>query len=71
MSVTSVCSALPGPLLVTLTVQTKGWRSATEAALALLATARSMRWRTLVCSSELSLPGKLSGSLATTVATLR
>ena len=70
VSVKSVCSDAPGPLLTTFTVQLKGWLSATLAALLALLTRRSMIWRVVVASLSLLLARSVSGSLALVVARL-
>ena len=71
VSVRSVCSELPGPLLSTVTVQVKGSLIATLAALAALATRRSIRCRMVVLSLTLLFAALPSGSLALTNAWLK
>ena len=66
VSVRSVCSELPGPLLLTVTDQLNGCLIVTAGWLTVLTTARSMRWRTVVASEMALLPTLLSGSLADT-----
>ena len=69
-SVKSVRNELPGPLLTTVMVQSKGWFSVTVPRLAALVTRRSTRWRTVVGSPSLLLLRSLSGSLLLTLARL-
>ena len=69
VSVRLVSTEEPGPLLVTPTVHVNGWLSVAVPRLAVLVTARSTRWRTVVSSVVLSLAGKVSGSLALTLTT--
>ena len=70
VSVTSVCRELPGPLLTTVTTQSKGCIKVGLATVDVLVVRRSTRWRAVVCSPSLLLPTWLSGSLAATVAVL-
>ena len=70
VSVRSVCSDAPGPLLMTVTVQVKGWLIATVARLLALLTRRSMVWRVVVSSTAVLLAGTGSGSLALATAML-
>ncbi len=70
VSVTSVCSELPGPLLTRVITQLKGWRRLTVGTLAALLRRRSTFWRVVVCSFSLLLVASRSVSLPETVATL-
>ena len=67
VSVTSVCSELPGPPLVTVTTQLNGCMIDGVATLALLLVRKSTRCLTVVCSIAVLLADTLSGSLADTV----